>query len=119
MEKAVWLCETNSKSCFKLSQEIEQSEIEYSNAQNRTQQVLDTMLSKKPAYQPDDHGSGSHIVKKVRVETVAIGVFRLGPANGVQSQSRVIISRTLNSGERSRVMLLVNQILFVKIFGNS
>ena len=23
------------------------------------------MLSKKPAYQPDDHGSGSHIVKKL------------------------------------------------------
>ena len=92
----------DSKSCFKLSQEIEQLEIEYSSAQNRAQEVLDTMLGKKPAYQPDDHGSGSHIVKKlIRADTVAIGVFRLRPANSVQSQSRVIISRTFNSGKRS------------------
>ena len=50
--------EKDSKSCFKLSQIIEQLEIECSSAQNRAQEVLETMLGKKPAYQPDDHGSG-------------------------------------------------------------
>ena len=52
--------------CYKLSQEIEQLEIEYTSAQNRAQEVIDSKLSKlskKPAYQPDKHGSGSHTVK--------------------------------------------------------
>ena len=53
-------------SCYKLSQEIEQLEIEYTSAQNRAQEVIDSKLlklSKKPAYQPEEHGSGSHTVK--------------------------------------------------------
>ena len=53
-------------SCYKLSQEIEQLEIEYTSAQNRAQEVIDSKLSKlskKPAYQPDERGSGSHTVK--------------------------------------------------------
>ena len=57
--------EKDSKSCCRLSQEIEQLEIEYSSAQNRAQKVFDRVLGKKPAYQPDEHGSGSHIVKKL------------------------------------------------------
>ena len=57
--------EKDSKSCCKLSQEMEQLEIEYSSAQNRAQEVLDRVLGKKPAYQPDEHNSGSHIVKKL------------------------------------------------------
>ena len=38
--------EKDSKSCFKLSQEIEKLGIEYSSAQNRAQEVLDTVLDK-------------------------------------------------------------------------
>ena len=50
-------------SCYKLSQEIEQLEIEYTSAQNRAQEVMDSKLLKKPAYQSDEYGSGSHTVK--------------------------------------------------------
>ena len=34
-------------SCYKLSQEIEQLEIEYTSAQNRAQEVMDSKLLKK------------------------------------------------------------------------
>ena len=65
-------------SCFKLSQEIEQLEIEYSNAQNRAQEVLDTVLVKKPTYQPDEHGSGSHILKKLEQKQWQSASLNLG-----------------------------------------
>ena len=74
--------EKDSKSCCKLSQEIEQLEIEYSSAQNRAQEVLDRVLGKKPAYQPDEHSSGSHS-QKIRAETVAVSVLELGPVNSI------------------------------------
>ena len=55
--------ETN---CYKLSQEMEQLEIEYTSAQNRAQEVMDSKLlksRKNSIYQPDERGSGSHTVK--------------------------------------------------------
>ena len=77
--------EKDSKSCCKLSQEIEQLEIEYSSAQNQAQVVLDRVLGKKPAYQPDEHSSGSHIQcsQKIRAETVAVSILELGPVNSI------------------------------------
>ena len=56
----------DSQANYKLSQEIEQLEIEYSSAQNWAQEIIDSKLlksSKKPAHQPDEYGSGSHTVK--------------------------------------------------------
>ena len=54
--------EQDSKSCCKLSQEMEQLETEYTSAQNRAQEVLDSKsvkLSKKSAYQRNVYDSGS------------------------------------------------------------
>ena len=52
--------EKDSKNSYKLSQEIEQIEIEYTSAQNRAQEVLDSHLSElnvKSVYQPDERTS--------------------------------------------------------------
>ena len=58
--------EKDGKNLYKLSQEIKQIEIEYTCAQNRAQEVLDSRLlelNKKSAYQPVEHGSLRVIVK--------------------------------------------------------
>ena len=65
--------EKDSKNCYKLSQEIEQIEIEYTSAQNRAQEVLDSYLldlNEKSTYQPDEHGSKIHS-KEATVERKA------------------------------------------------
>ena len=52
--------EQDSKSCCKLSEEMEQLETEYTSAQNRAQEVLDSKsvkLSKKSAYQANVYDS--------------------------------------------------------------
>ena len=50
----------DSKMCIKVSQEIDQIEQEYTNAQNRAQQMLDRkLIDLRPAYQQEDRDSGS------------------------------------------------------------
>ena len=51
----------DNKMCMKVSQEIDQIEQEYTNAQNRAQQMLDRkLIDLRPAYQQEDRDSGSH-----------------------------------------------------------
>lgn len=79
--------EKDSKNCHKLSQELEQIEIEYTSAQNRAQEVLDSKLlklSKNPAYQPDDSGSGSRIVKMLeqnQLQSASVGQLTVNSTN--------------------------------------
>ena len=47
----------DNKMCMKVSQEIDQIEQEYTNAQNRAQQMLNRKL--RPAYQQEDRDSGN------------------------------------------------------------
>ena len=64
---------------YKLSQEIEQLEIEYSSAQNQAQEIIDSKLlklSKKPAHQPEEYGSGSHTVKITEQSQLQLAALR-------------------------------------------
>ena len=57
--------------CIKVSQEIDQIEQEYTNAQNRAQQMLDRkLLDLRPTYQQENRDSRSH--KKQKFNTVSI-----------------------------------------------
>ena len=83
-------------SCYKLSQEIEQLEIEYTSAQNRAQEVIDSKLSKlskKPAYQPDERGSGSHTVKileQSQLQSASFGQPTANSGNGLFSTEQSV-----------------------------
>ena len=50
--------QNDSKSCAKVSKEMEQMKIEYTSAQNRVQQMIKIL---NPAYQPEDKGSGVQV----------------------------------------------------------
>ena len=104
-------------SCYKLSQEIEQLEIEYISAQNWAQEVIDSKLSKlskKPAYQPDERGSGSHTVK-----------IKIPEQSQLQSASQpqtVVMDYFQQSSQflgMTRAILLMNRVLLDMIFGDS
>ena len=80
-------------SYYKLSQEIEQLEIEYTSIQNRAQEVMDSKLlklSKKPAYQPDEYGSGSHTVKIPRQSQLQPAGFGQPTANSGNIGNRAV-----------------------------
>ena len=107
-------------SCYKLSQEIEQLEIEYTSAQNRAQEVTDSKLSKlskKPAYQPDERGSGSHTVK-VKIPEQS----QLQSASFSHQPQTVVMDYFQQSSqflEMNRAILLINRVLLDMIFGDS
>ena len=107
-------------SCYKLSQEIEQLEIEYTSAQNRAQEVIDSKLSKlskKPAYQPDERGSGSHTVKIKYPSRVSCSQLVLA------SQPQTVVMDYFQQSSQflgmTRAILLMNRVLLDMIFGDS